>query len=64
MRDRQRNNSNRDSTQPVVGEGELSIYRGENKVNTKVQGGEAGREKVVKFGREIRQNRSVLGLFY
>lgn len=64
MRDRQSNNNNRDPTQPVVGEGELSVYRGENKVNSKVLGGEAGREKVVKFGGEIRQNRSVLGLFY
>ncbi len=49
-RDGQSNNNNRGSTQPVVGEGELSVNGGENKVNSKVRGCEAGREKVVEFG--------------
>lgn len=36
----------------IVGEGELSVKAGENKVNSKVQSGETGRDKVVEFGGE------------
>lgn len=52
MRGRPSNNNNRGSALTIVGEGELSVKAGENKVNSKVQSGETGRDKVVEFGGE------------
>lgn len=63
-RDRQSNNRNRVSTQPVVGEGEFSVNWGEKKVNSRCRVVRKEARKWWSLGGFIRQNRSVLGLFY